>query len=129
MTVILNLDDIVPQPGIIRWRGKEYKVFPFSVQQMMVIASLRHTLGDERLNAIMQGDLREDDIDALIQIVRSAIPDFPEEDLRSLPFDAFAKLLEFIHTYQATSERGEGNSEGDEGEAEGNAVSAPTTYN
>lgn len=89
---VLNLDDFAKIKKVVKLHGKDYSVEEMSVEDFIEVsreAKRLEALG-ERLDEVGQ-------VEAMIKLIRQAIPSLPEETARKLKVPQLAVLIRFIN--------------------------------
>jgi len=98
MTKLLNIDELTTVEKEIQIKGERYPVVERTVEQVLQAIKAEKTLSSQDV------DSEESRVEMFVGMVKSAIPECPDEVLRNLPIRSLTVILEFINANEQVEE-------------------------
>jgi hypothetical protein len=90
MTVILNLDELIPEDKFVKWKGKDHLLDASSTETYLKILGAR-----KKLVAVREDD-EEAQVEFALKMIVLALPTIPRDELIRLSPKAIMRLVDVI---------------------------------
>ena len=100
MAEMLNLDDLVKEEKVLKFKGKEHPMSEMSVQDYIEIVRLSETIEEDMSIA--------DQMEVMIKMIKMSFPTLTEEDMRGLNIQQLNAITDFAQE-DMPGEGAEGN--------------------